>query len=104
MAESSKCVNLACVEPNSNARVEGIVTSISPMKAGKSCDYYDGRISDDDSSLRFCGFSATARRKLEECYENSEPVLLNGCEIKKSRQTLEILVKTGTEISNHKIF
>ena len=101
MAESSECVNLACVEPNSNARVEGIVTSISPMKAGKSCDYYDGRISDDHSSLRFCGFSASARRKLEECYENNEPVLLNGCEVKKSRQTdgLEILVKTGTEIS-----
>ena len=59
------------------------------------------RISDDHSSLRFCGFSSSARRKLEECYESSEPVLLSGCEIKKSRQTdgLEILVKTGTEIS-----
>ena len=101
MAESSKHVNLACVEPNSNAKVEGIVTSISPMKAGKSCSYYDGEISDDHSSLRFCGFSATTRRKIEESYENNEPVLLNGCELKKSRQRdgLEILVKTGTEIS-----
>ena len=56
------------------------------MKAGKICDYYDGRISDDHSSLRFSGFHS---------------VLLSGCEIRKSRQTdgLEILVKTGTEIS-----
>ena len=98
LAENSKYVNLACVEPNSNTTVEGIITSISPMKAGKSCKYHDEEISDDHSSLRFCGFSANARRKIEECYENSEPVLLNGCEVKQSRQRdgLEILVKTGT--------
>ena len=101
MAESKKCEDLASVEPSSNAQIEGIVTFISPMKAGKSCDYYDGRISDDNSSLRFCGFSSSARRKLEECYESNEPVLLSGCEIKKSRQTdgLEIVVKTRTKIS-----
>ena len=70
------------------------------MKAGKSCNYYDGEISDDHSSLRFCGFSVTACKKLEECYENGEPVLLDGCEVKKlDRDGLEVLVKTGTEIT-----
>ena len=54
---------------------------------------YDGEISDGHSSLRFCGISATAHKK--ECYENSEPVLLDGCKVKKTRQRdgLETLVK-----------
>ncbi len=49
-------------------------------------------------------YSATTHRKLEESYENNEPMLPNGCEVKTSgqRDELEILVKTGTEISNHK--
>lgn len=56
---------MVCVEPNSNTRVKGIVTAISPMKAGKSCKCYDGEISSP------------------KCYENSKPVLLDGYEIKK---------------------
>lgn len=71
MAESSKKINLSCVEPNSNGRVEGIVTAISPMKAGKSCNYYEGELSDDHTSLRFCGFSAITHRKLEGCYDTN---------------------------------
>ena len=83
MAESSKNINLSCVEPNSNARVEGRVTAISPMKAGKSCNYYEEELSDDHTSLRFCGFSATTHRKFEGCYDNSKLVLPEGCKIKK---------------------
>ena len=58
--KSRKDINLACVEQNSNPRVEGIITAISPMKAGKSCNYYDGGICDDHSSLKFCRFIVTA--------------------------------------------
>ena len=83
MAESSKNskdINLESLEPNPSARVGGIVTAILPMKVGKS--YYDSELSDNHASLIFCGFSATAQRKLEECYENSKLVLLEVCEIK----------------------
>jgi len=107
MAKKSEDVNLAFVEPNSNAKIEGIITSLSPMKVGKSCSYYDGEIADDHSSMRFCGFNSTARRKLEDCNENGEAVVFNGCEVKKSRQRdgLEIIVKKGTEISkSHRSF
>ena len=55
------------------------------MKAGKTCKYFDRKIADDHScvsfcgiSVRFCGFNSTVHRKLEESYENGEPVLLDG--------------------------
>ena len=37
---------------------------------------------------------------MEESYENSEPVLLDGCEIREVRQGdgFEVIVKNGTEI------
>ena len=70
------------------------------MKAGKTCKYFDAKIADDRSSVRFCGFNSTIHRKLEESYENGEPVLLDGCEIRKTRQgdSFEGIVKNGTEI------
>ena len=91
---------LASVGPNSNAKIEGVITVISPMKTGKTCTYYDGEISDNYSSPRFCGFNSTVRRRLEESYEKGESVVLQGCEIKKSRYRdgLEIIVKKGTDI------
>ena len=82
---ASTAAGLASIGPNSNAKVEGMITVISPMKTGKMCSYYDGEISDNYSSLRLCGFNSTVRRRLEESYEKGEAVVLEGCEIKKSR-------------------
>ena len=44
--------------------------------------------------------NSTVRRRLEESYEKGESVVLQGCEIKKSRHGdgLEIIVKKGTDI------
>ena len=96
-------VNLACAEPSSHAKVEGVITVLSPMKTARGradCCYYDGEIRDDDLSMRFVGFNAGVRRKLEKLYENGEAVKLDGCEVKKGRHdNLEIIVKKNTEIS-----
>ena len=100
MAEKSESANLGVVEPSPSAKIEGIITSLLPMKSGKTCNYYDGQITDNHSSVRFCGFDLNVRRRLEESYESGEAVLLDSCEIKKARQgdSLEIIVKKGTEI------
>ena len=100
MSEKSETTTLGLAEPSSSAKVEGMITSLSPMKAGKTCKYFDGQIADDCCSVRFCGFNSTVRRRLEESYENGEPVLLDGCEIRKARQgdNFEVIVKNGTEI------
>ena len=97
---ATSTTGLSTVEVTSNAKVEGLITVISPMKTGKTCNYYDGEISDNHSSLRFCGFNSTVRRRLEESYEKGEAVVLEGCEIKKSRhgEGLEIIVKKTTDV------
>ena len=109
MSEKSKTTTfstLGFVEPSCSTKIEGMITSISPMKAGKTCKYFDGKIADNHSSVRFCGFNSTVRRKLEENYEKGEPVLLDGCEIRKARQgdSFEVIVKNGTEILKSQIF
>ena len=81
MAKKSSTLdaNLACVEPSSHAKVEGVITALSPMKSVRGrtdCSYYDGEITDDVSSMRFCGFNAGVRRKLEEMYDSGEAVKL----------------------------
>ena len=106
MAKKSSILdaNLACAEPSSHAKVEGVITALSPMNSAArgrtDCSYYDGKITDDASSMRFCGFIAGVRRKLEEMYDSGEAVKLDGCEVKKARHDhLEIIVKNSTEIS-----
>lgn len=98
MSEKGENANLGFIEPSSNAKIEGVITSLSPMPSGKTCNYYNEQITDNHSSVRFCGFDSNTRRRLEESYENSEAVLLD--KIKKARQgdNLEIIVKKGTEI------
>ena len=53
-------------EPSSSATVHGGVTSLSPMKKGKSCEYFDGSLSDETANTRFVGFSTSVRRKLKK--------------------------------------
>ena len=48
-------------EPSSSATLHGVVTSLSPMKKGKSCEYFDGSLSDETANI---GFSTSVRRKL----------------------------------------
>ena len=56
LAEQSKSTNLGVVEPSQSAKIERIIMSLSPMKSGKTCNYYDGRITNNHSSVRYCGF------------------------------------------------
>ena len=99
---STSDATLACAEPSSHAKVEGVITALSPMKSARGradCSYYDGEITDNDSSMRFVRFHAGVRRKLEEMYDNGEAVKLDGCEVKKGRHDcLEIIVKNSTDI------
>ena len=53
MAEKSEDTNLGFVEPSTNAKVKGIITSLSPMKSSKTCNYDDGQITDNHCSVRF---------------------------------------------------
>ena len=71
--------------PNSSANVHGAVVSISPVKKGRKCLFFDGEFADDTSKIRLVGFDASQQRKLSEFHDRQVPVELQNCEIKKSR-------------------
>ena len=58
---------------------------LSPLKHGKTCNCFDGEISDENVSIRFCGFDVGVRGRLVEYFEKEEAVCVCNCEVKRSR-------------------
>ena len=90
------------VATSPSARIHGIVTSVSPMKKSRTCNYFDGEITDGKTSMRLFGFDSGSgvRKRLVEFEEREESVVLSRCEVKHSRQgnQLEILVGKYTDV------
>lgn len=93
----------AIEQPVQNAVVHGIVAAVSPMKKAKSksCNFFDGQLSDGRQNIRLFGFDEQKQKQLAASYERSEPVVLSNIELKKSVQSgqMEIMVKKYTSIS-----
>ena len=90
-----------------NAKVQGVLTRLSPMKKTSTCSYFDGQLSDGNTAVRVFGFDAGVRRKLLDFEERKQGITLSNCEIKRSRRgnELEILVNKRTEIAeSEKVF
>ena len=47
------------------AKVHGVVSSLSPMKKGRQCSFFDGTLCDGRNSMRFVGFSSQLQDELE---------------------------------------
>ena len=45
----------AVVHTSPNAKIHGVVTSLSPMEKAKSCSFFDGEISDGKANMRVFG-------------------------------------------------
>ena len=45
-----------------NAKVHGVVTSLTPMKKSKTCSYFDGDFTDGKGCMRMFGFDAEFAR------------------------------------------
>jgi hypothetical protein len=57
------------------AKVHGVIKSVSPMKKGASgCSYFDGNLSDGESSLRIVGFDTKIQQKLQYFHSRKEPI------------------------------
>ena len=78
----------AVVSPSSSARIQGVVTSISPMRKSRNCSYFDGEITDGKTNMCIFGFDGASgvRRKLVEFQGKSESVTLAKYEVKHARQ------------------
>lgn len=93
--------------PSPNAKVHGVLSSLSPMKKTKTCSFFDGQLSDGKATVRLFGFDAGVRRKLVEFEEAKQSVSLCNCEVKRSRRgnDLEILVTKRTNLEKcEKVF
>ena len=75
-----------------NAKVNGVVTSLSPMKKSKTCSYFDGDLTDDKGCMRIFGFDAGVRKKLALFEESKDAVALSNCKVKTSRKGQELEV------------
>ena len=92
--------SVKCVSPVK--KVRGVVLEVSPMRKGKTgTSFFDGRISDGVSSMRFVGFDSKVRRRIVEYEGKDTAVTLSKCEIKRGRHDgdgLEVHVKNATEV------
>ena len=89
--------------PTANAKVTGVITSLSPIKKSKgNISYFDREISDGKASIRLFGFDSSVNRKLDEV---DGPVTLSHCEVKRSRigQNMEILLNSTTQIQQAEV-
>ena len=82
-----------------NAKIHGVVNSLSPMKKSKNFTYFDGEISDGKASLQIFGFdSGVRRRKLAEFEEGSSAVALSHCEVKRPRKGDQLEIQSNNYI------
>lgn len=86
--------------PIANASVHGALVSVSRMKNGRNSSYFEGKITDGESKMRFVGFHKEQQKKMLRLKKEKIVVQLNNCEVKKSRNSekLDIILKSCTEI------
>ena len=85
-----------------SAKVQGVVTALSPMKKARTgeCQYFNGSLSDGKARVRLYGHNAGAHKKLSKFFETANSVLLNNCQVKPTRagDGYEVFVKDYTEV------
>ena len=88
-------------EPIANASVEGI-TSVSPIKKGKTSNYFDGTVTDSTAKVRLVGFTASQQKKVNEYMTQNQPIKIENCEIKRAQRgnKSEVMLKGNTKIGD----
>lgn len=87
-------------KPICNATLHGVVASVSPLKKGRTCNYFEGFITDGSSKLRVVGFNPGQQKTIKQFMDTKETLQLTDCEVKQARRgnSMEILLKGNTEI------
>ena len=86
--------------PIPKANVHGMVTSLSPIKKGRTCSYFDGTLADGTKKVRIVGFSTTQRTQMTSYMEKAQSIKLEDCEVKQARRgnNMEIMLKANTKL------
>ena len=77
-----------------SAKLQGVVTSISPMKksSNSGTEYFFGELADDTGRVRIFGFDSSIRDKLQVFHDHQESVEIKNCQVKPNREN------TGPEL------
>ena len=59
-------------EPVVSASLHGIITSLSPIKKGRTCNCFDGTVSNGTSKLRIVGFSSKQQKAISALSEEKK--------------------------------
>lgn len=87
-----------------SAKVHGVMTSLSPIKASTSgkTKYFHGELTDGQNRVRFVGFDTKMHQRLSDFHETKKPVLLSHCEVKQGKYSsdLEVVVRCSSEVEH----
>lgn len=85
----------------SDASVKGAISSLSPIKKGRTHNYFKGLMSDGNAIVRLVGFSNSQQIKIKKIMDEQQSVQFDNCEIRKLRwgPKMEILLKDGSAIT-----
>lgn len=83
--------------PNPTATISGMIASVSPVGPNK---YFDGELTDGDTTIRFIGFRKEQQQCLHTYCQQEKPINIKNCRIQynKYNNKLEILLKNDTAI------
>ena len=83
-----------------NTCIHGAITSISPIKRGRSAPYFDGMLADETSKIRVVGFETLQQKKLSDYHQRNIPIQLVNCEVKAARrgEGYDVLLTSHTKI------
>ena len=107
--EEFQCVS-DVTHTSPKAKIHCVVHDIpEDMKQGTGSSYFDGKLFDNEGSMRVYGYDPTVRRKLFTSQtEENHAILLTGCCVKNARNSttdLEVFVNKHTTIQkSDKVF
>ena len=83
-----------------HAIVHGVISSLSPMKKGKTSNFFHGNLTDGKTHLRVVGFQDAQRKRLVSYQNDSSAISLEHCKIKCARDSddFEVLLKPNTKL------
>ena len=85
-----KDLSVSDLVPLTSAKVEGVfVGTLSPIKNSRNntiVKYFEGKLSDGYTTVRFISFEPKIRPQIEESLEKSSGITLRNCLVKRSRQ------------------
>ena len=85
-------------KPVASANVNAVITSLSPVKKGRTRNYFEGTVCDGKAKLRLVGFNLSQRTLMDNYIKSKGTVDLNDCQIQEAKRgrDMEVLIKNST--------